>query len=28
AKAGDVKKAGIEYSYELIDDAVAQIRKN
>ncbi|EMP07390.1 putative isocitrate dehydrogenase [Leptospira interrogans serovar Pyrogenes str. 200701872] len=28
AKAADLKKAGIEYSYYLIDDAVAQLMKN
>ncbi|XDD50453.1 NADP-dependent isocitrate dehydrogenase [Leptospira sp. WS92.C1] len=28
AKEGELKKAGIEYSYYLIDDAVAQIMKN
>ncbi|MBW0433384.1 NADP-dependent isocitrate dehydrogenase [Leptospira yasudae] len=28
AKADDLKKAGIEYQYYLIDDAVAQIMKN
>ncbi|MBE8388637.1 NADP-dependent isocitrate dehydrogenase, partial [Leptospira interrogans serovar Pomona] len=28
SKSGDLTKAGIEYSYYLIDDAVAQIMKN